>query len=101
MTVINHNKLLHDDANEKWGKAGQHANDAVGTATKIKELIETVSFEIEFRLITKCENKEHQFNMDPMKCLMKDFDDKSWKVLETKNSQSEENNVEKSEINAL
>ena len=69
------------------GKAGQCANDAGGTATKMKDLIETESFEIKFRLMTKHENKEHHVNMDPMKCLMKEFDEKFRKVLETINNQ--------------
>ena len=79
----------------KWEKAGQCANDAGGTATKIKELIETVSFGIKFRLITKCKNKQHQLNMDTMKHLMKECDDKARKALEAISDQSEENNVEK------
>ena len=98
--VINNNKLKHDNFNEKWEKEGKHANDAGGTVTKIKELIETASFEIKFRLITKLENKECQFNRDLMKHLTKDCDDKARKTLETINSQSEESNMEKVGKNA-
>ena len=51
--AINDNKMLNNEVNEKWKKAGQHANDAGGVMASTKEIIETLSFEIKFRLITK------------------------------------------------
>ena len=34
LLIINDNKLLHEEINEKLEKAGQHANDAGGMVTK-------------------------------------------------------------------
>ena len=77
------------------GKAGQCASDAGGAVAKTKKLIEVESFEIKFRLATKCENKERQLNMDQMKHLVKEFDDRACKALGTTNNQSEDGSVEK------
>ena len=73
----------------KWEKSGQCANETGGTVTKIKELIETVQFEIIFRLIMKYKNKYHQFNSDPMQCLMKYCDNEARQLIEKINSKSE------------
>ena len=95
LIVINNKKLLHNEINEKWEKSGQHVNNAGGTVTKIKELIEMASFEIKFRLITNHKNKEHQFNRDPIQCLMKECDNQDLKAIEKINSKSEESGMEK------
>ena len=61
----------------------------------MKEIVETVSFEIKFQLITKCKNKEHQFNTDPMTHVMKECDDEARKVLEGTNDHQEDKNMDK------
>ena len=38
LIVINDNKLLNNDINEKWEKSGKHVNDTGGTVARIKEL---------------------------------------------------------------
>ena len=48
-----------------------------------------------FRLITKHKSKEHKFDRDPMKPLVKDCHNEARKAIETKNSQSEERNMKK------
>ena len=53
LSVINDNKFLRKEINEKREKAGHCVNDARGIVTKIKELIRTVSFELKFKSITK------------------------------------------------
>ena len=68
-------------------------NNSGGTVTKIKKLIETVSFALKFNLITKHTNKEHEFNSDPIRHLMKDCDNEARKVIETINSKSEESSM--------
>ena len=93
--VINDNELLNNDINEHWKKAGQCVNDVGGTITRTEEIIETASFEIKFRLISKHKKKECQFNIDPMTCLTKECDDKARKVLEEKNYQHEDKNMDK------
>ena len=34
--IINDDKLLHDEINEKWEKAGHYVNDAAGMVTNTK-----------------------------------------------------------------
>ena len=68
-------------------------NGAEGTVT-IKELIETVSFEIKLRLITKYKNKECQFNRDLIQQLMKCCENGARKAIETINSKSEESKMD-------
>ena len=83
--VISDDKLLNNDINAIWKKAGQCVNDAGGTMKRTKEIIEKALFEIKFLLMAKHKKKEHQFNEDPMTCLMKECDDKARKALEGTN----------------
>ena len=53
-----------------------------------------MSFEIKFRLITKCKNKDHHFNSDQVQCTIKECDNKSRKLIETINSKSEESSID-------
>ena len=58
-------------------------NDAGGMVTKTKELTRIVSFELKFKLITKYKNKEHEFNSDPIRHLIKSCEDEARRSIKT------------------
>ena len=70
-------------------------NDAGGMVTKIKELIRTAPFELNFKLITKYKNKECKFNSDPIRHLMKSCDDETRMLIEKIRNKKEEINMVK------
>ena len=94
LIIVNYDKLLHDEINEQWEKSGKCANDAGGTVTKTKDLIKKVSFELKFKLIAKCKNREHEFNSDPIQHSIKECDNEARKVIDTFKSKTEEGNMD-------
>ena len=70
-------------------------NDTGGMVTKIKEFPRIVSFELKFKLITKYKNKEHEFNSDPIRHLMKSCEDEARRSIKTIRSKKEESNMVK------
>ena len=92
--MINDNSLLSKEANEKWRKTGNYANDAGGIITKIKKVVDSLNFEIRFELITKHKSKKFDFNIDPLKNLMKKCDEEARRVLSGIKTRTEHSNLE-------
>ena len=93
MILINYNKLLHNNIIEKWEKAGYYVNDDGGMVTQIIEIISKTSFSTRFKLITNYKNKEHEFNNEPLRHLMKSCDDESRRVLKKIKNRTKESTM--------
>ena len=71
--MINDINLINKGINETWGKAGKCVSNSGGIETRIKELVEAMSSNTRFKIITKYKNKNKTFtfNSDPLRHLMK------------------------------
>ena len=72
---------------------GNYSNDSADMLTKIKELIEAMEFKAKFKLITKCENQNHVFNIDHIWHIMKSCNKEARWVLQTISSRDAESNM--------
>ena len=71
--MINDINLINKGINETWGKAGNCVSNSGGIVTRIKELVEAMSSNTRFKIITKYKNKNKTFTFscDPLRYLMK------------------------------
>ena len=75
------------------GKSGNKENDFGDAVSRIKELVEAMVCNKNFKLITKHKNETFSFNSNPLRHLMKYCDNEAHRVLSTISSRVSTTNV--------
>ena len=93
LIIITDCEHMYNQIHKTWLKSGTYVRDASSTINKIKQIINTSSFDIELQLIVKYKKKFFDFNTEPEKYIMKECNKEAKRVWDEIDDKIETRNI--------